>query len=144
MLRSNLTAFDAALPLTDAALYADCRLRVTSGADTKGLLCPMMVQARAPEMLSTRLTDLPEEAFTRSTFALGLIQAPSREHAAWDKKHSVTFTDPIYVMIYECEEKLEQPKFDEYIQPDGFGRSIMFVRSDYFMNWCHCIAVNVM
>ena len=101
------------------------------------------VTSSRPAVLSTQLTDLPDGIFKGTTFALGLIQAPSREHAAWDRKHaSVTYTDPIYVMVYECEAVLE-PKFQDFLQEDGFGRTIMFLRSDYFMNWCESIHVNV-
>ena len=45
------------------------------GQDNKALICPMAVQERSRDTLSKELDDMPEDYYTESLFALGVVQA---------------------------------------------------------------------
>ena len=45
--------------------------------------------------------------------------------------------DPMYVIVYDSQAKMSKPH-QAYQHADGYGRTIMFVRSDDFMNWYLC------
>jgi len=57
------------------------------------------------------------------------------ETAEWKRNENrATFMDTMYVMVYDTKNSMP-PGHGHYVQEDGFGRTIMFVRSDDFMNW---------
>ncbi len=45
-----------------------------------------------------------------------------------------TYMDTMYVMVYDTKAELGS-SHPEFVQEDGFGRTILFMRSDDFMNW---------
>jgi hypothetical protein len=60
------------------------------------------------------------------------------ETADWIGKSSGAMAmDPMYVMVYDSKSvvKTVATQGDEFLQEDGYSRTIMFVRFEDFMNW---------
>ena len=73
-----------------------------------------------------------------SVHSAGKIFNCVAEAASWrtlrDTKGSGMST--MYVLVYDTRGQLDAEQFKECIHVDGFARTMMFVRSDDFENWC--------
>lgn len=58
------------------------------------------------------------------------------ETARWHKQEAAaTYTDTMYVILYNTKAEPLDEYVEDFKQEDGFARTIMFVRSDDFVNW---------
>jgi len=109
-----------------------------------------LCQLRQSDNLSKKFEDLGEEYYKEDTFAIGLIQAPDRrecspcsarlsccvaEIAAWGPKRQAPMcNDDMYVMVYKVQGDVD-PSMHDFVQLDGTGRTIHFVKLLDFLNW---------
>tara|TARA_R110001592_G_scaffold25888_7_gene97811 strand:+ start:533 stop:1018 length:486 start_codon:yes stop_codon:yes gene_type:complete len=120
--------------------------------DNSALLCPMVVQVRSEENINVPIKDMPTDYYTESIFAVGIIQAEdlrecasvwgvanyvrNAEAAEWGSpKTQESAMASMYVMVYNTATELNTETYKDYIQQDGFAKTMMFVRTDDFFNW---------